>query len=297
MMEAVAAKAPNDPDNLRQLIAANQRMANSLGNPNYPNVGDFAGALPYIEKSVAISRRAIARVSGQRPVQAPALGGSPATPPTCFRRSSACRRRSCGGARRCRLAEALPAADPSNAAAQNDLAIGHSKIGRDLRARRQAARRAGPSTRARSTSISGSRRPIRGTSVCKLEVASDHNRLATVQAKLGERAATIENHNLAVTMSRAISAANPANIEQRIAVVLALAGRADAVALLARRRVPGSTPAADFDMAERDYAEAMSVMEGLHAKGLLHGTDLETLENGRKELARIREERAAATQR
>ena len=95
-------------------------------------------------------------------------------------------------------------------------------------------------------------------------------------------------------MTRAISAANPANIEQRIAVVLALAGRADAVALLARRRVPGSTPAADFAMAERDYAEAMSVMEGLHAKGLLHGTDLETLENGRKELARIRQERAAA---
>jgi tetratricopeptide (TPR) repeat protein len=292
MMEAVAASEPHHPDNLRQLIVANQRMANSLGNPNYPNVGDFAGALPYIETSVALCRKAIAlhpenalfkrqlsvAISNAADVLQ-ALGRVP---------EAASRRRESLS-----IAETLARADPSSATAQNDLALGHSKMAEilELEGKLGEAR----SEHARALEIRQRLAAADPASeFLKLGVASDHSRLGTVQAKLGERAA-VENHDVAVSMSRAISAANPANIEQRIAVVLALRGRADAYALLARRRVPGSVPAADLALAERDYAEAMSVMEGLHAKGLLHGTDLETLENGRKELERIRRERPAAS--
>ena len=67
-----------------------------------------------------------------------------------------------------------------------------------------------------------------------LEVASDYNRLATSQAKLGEREASLANHTRAVTMSRDLQRENPANVELRVAVGLALAGRADAYAGFAR---------------------------------------------------------------
>jgi non-specific serine/threonine protein kinase/serine/threonine-protein kinase len=292
MMEAVAAKEPNHPDNLRQLIAANQRMANSLGNPNYPNVGDFAGALPYIEKSIAISREAIVRYPDNvlfKRLLSVALSNSADVLQALTRVPEAAGRRR----ESLSIAEALAKADPANAAAQNDLAIGHSKLAEILELEGKLAEARDAHARAleihRRLAASD-----QASEFLKFEVASDHNRLATLQAKLGERAAAVQNHDAAVTMTRAISAANPANIEQRIAVVLALTGRADAYALLARRRVAGSTPAADLASAERDYAEAMAIMEGLHAQGLLHGTDLETLENGRKELERIRRERATA---
>ena len=60
MMETLAASAPNDPANLRQLGVAHQKLGNTLGNPNAPNVGDFAGALTHLERSAAIFREALA---------------------------------------------------------------------------------------------------------------------------------------------------------------------------------------------------------------------------------------------
>jgi tetratricopeptide (TPR) repeat protein len=181
--------------------------------------------------------------------------------------------------------------DPSNASAQNDVAINHSKIGellnlggRTVEARREFERALVIHQRIAALDPENAR--------LRFEVASDYNRLATVQAKLGERAASLENHTYAVTMSRALSASNPANVEQHVGVALALTGRGDAYAELARRRVPGSPPAADLELAERDYAEAVTLLEGLHAKGEIHGTDVKTLEDARKELARIRSERA-----
>jgi hypothetical protein len=55
---------------------------------------------------------------------------------------------------------------------------------------------------------------------------------------------------------------------------------------------PSQTRAADLANAERDYAEALQILEKLHQEGVIEGTDMATLENARKELARIREARA-----
>ena len=43
VMQALAVTAPDDPANLRQLGVAHHKVGNSLGNPNYPNMGDHAG--------------------------------------------------------------------------------------------------------------------------------------------------------------------------------------------------------------------------------------------------------------
>ncbi len=61
VMQALAATAPDDPANLRQLGVAHHKVGNVLGNPNYPNVGDHAGALAEMQQSVAVFARASSR--------------------------------------------------------------------------------------------------------------------------------------------------------------------------------------------------------------------------------------------
>ena len=58
VMQALSATAPDDPANLRQLGVAHHKVGNVLGNPNYPNVGDPAGALAEMQQSVAVFERA-----------------------------------------------------------------------------------------------------------------------------------------------------------------------------------------------------------------------------------------------
>ena len=82
MMETVAAIAPDDVATIRQLGVAYSKLGNQLGNPNYPNVGDPAGALVELERSAAVFERRCLHI---RPT--PFSGGtwrSPtATSPTC----------------------------------------------------------------------------------------------------------------------------------------------------------------------------------------------------------------------
>ena len=58
MMETLRRRHRADIANLRQLGIAYQKLGNSLGNPNYPNVGDSAGGLEQLEKSTAVLERA-----------------------------------------------------------------------------------------------------------------------------------------------------------------------------------------------------------------------------------------------
>jgi hypothetical protein len=100
----------------------------------------------------------------------------------------------------------------------------------------------------------------------------------------------VANHGRAVTLSRDLSAANPGDVELRVALALALAGRGDAYAAFARDTPASPTRRSDLAAAERDYAEAVKLLTSLDQEGAIEGTDRETLENARKELARIREE-------
>jgi tetratricopeptide (TPR) repeat protein len=288
LMEKLAASAPSDPAVQRQLGVVCQKLGNTLGNPNAPNVGDFAGALPYLERAAAVFGAAAAAhpsnvmfprnlavvhsnladvlLALQRPQDALASMGESIA-----------------------AFERLAAADPANAAAQNDLAIGHSKLAEML----DANGRTREALSGYEMALSIHRGLVASDSAneaFKAQLASDHNRLATAQAKIGDRAQSLSNHDRAVAISEALSAANPEDVELRVALALAHSGRADAYSLFARRTPSPPTRRSDLQAAERGYQYAVDILAALNAKGAIQGTDVQTLEASRAELAKIRAE-------
>jgi hypothetical protein len=55
---------------------------------------------------------------------------------------------------------------------------------------------------------------------------------------------------------------------------------------------PPATRADDLRAAERDYVEAVDILQKLKDEGSIAGTDIEYLDNARAELEKIRGERA-----
>ena len=287
VMETVAAIAPDDVATIRQLGVAHSKLGNQLGNPNYPNVGDPAGALEELERAAAVFEKAL-----------------PAHPTNAvFRRNLAIAnsniadvltalKRPAEALARQRQAltsfEALAAADPANVAARNDVAISLSKIAEMLDASGHSTDAVREYERALAIhQAMAAADPANDT--LKLELASDYNRLATTQAKLGARDAALANHTRAVTMSRDLQRENPANVELSVALGLALAGRADAYVGFAKSPAT-ATRAADLAAAERDYAESVGIYTALREAGSIEGSDLETLDTNRKALDNVRKE-------
>jgi len=290
VMEAVAAIAPDDIATIRQLATAHAKLGNQLGNPNYPNVGDTAGALEHLERSIAILTKAVAAHPSNGAFRRNlAIGYSNLSDVllALHRPADALARQ------REALAsfEALAAADPANVAARNDVAISVSKVAEMLDGMDRSKDAVREFQRALDVHVALAAADPANDSL-KLELASDYNRLATVQAKIGARAAALSNHDRAVAMAEELEKRNPANVELRVALGLALAGRADAYASFARARPAPPTRAADLEAAERDYAESVAIYTALQQGGSIQGTDLETLQNNRKQLAAVRAERS-----
>jgi eukaryotic-like serine/threonine-protein kinase len=288
LMEKLAEAEPDDVNNLRQLGVAYSKLGNSLGNPNYPNVSDYRGALQQLERSGEVFKRATAA----HPQNA------------TFRRNLAVvqsniadvlialdRHDEALARQQAALAtfQAQADADPTNAVAKNDLAISVYKIAGMLDARGQylAAIRQYERALAIHQALAASD-PENDTA--HLEVATDHSALGTTQAKVEQRTSALASHFLAVTMSRELSAANAGNVELRVALALALISRADSQAALARRPSASGTRADDLAAAERDYAAAIDLLTKLQQEGFIDGTDVETLDNAREALARVRAE-------
>ena len=290
VMEAVAAIAPDDVATIRQLSTAHSKLGNQLGNPNFPNVGDPAGALVELERAVAVLTKGLAaNPSNATFRRSLAIGHSNvADVLVALKRPDEALAR-----QRQALAsfEALAAADPANAAAKNDVAISVSKIAEMLDNAGRSAEAVPEFQRALDIHLALAKVDPANESM-KLELASDYNRLATAQTKTGARQAALANHTRAVAMIRELQQKNPANVELRVAVGLALGGRADAYAAFARARPAPSTRAADLEAAERDYAESVAIFTELQQAGSIQGTDLETLENNRKQLESVRAERS-----
>ena len=290
LMQSLTSVAPDDVANIRQLGVAHQKLGNSLGNPNYPNVGDHTAALEQLEKSADVFRRGL----GVHP-----LNGT-------FRRNLAVvnsntadvllalsrRDEALARQREARTEfQALADADPSNVAARNDLAISLSKIAEMLDADGRSAEAVREYEAALDIHLKlATADPHNAT--WKLELASDYNRLATVQAKRGERDAALGNHSRAVEMTRELRAANPENVELSVAVALGHLGRGDAFAAFGRRG-RGAARRADLTAAERDYLAGIEVLDRLVQQKSIEGTDVKTLEAAREELARIRADLAA----
>ena len=288
IMESVMAAAPDDPANIRQLGVAYQKLGNTLGNPNAPNVGDYAGGLAALERSSEIFRSA----SAKHPTNA------------MFRRNHAVAESNAADVlfamkrldealakerRSLAIYEAQAKADPANATAQNDLALGYSKIAQILEATGRAAD--GLAEQRRATDIH--RRLTAAdpnSSDMKQELASDYNREGTLQAKLGMREPSLANLTRAVDVSRELTAANPSDYELRFALALALGGRADACLLFARAPRPAAREA-DLAAAERDYREALDIYAKLQDAGMLTGGDIEYVDHARAQFEKIRAER------
>jgi tetratricopeptide (TPR) repeat protein len=290
VMEVVAGISPEDLDTIRQLATTRTKLGNQLGNPNFPNIGDHAGALVELERAAAVLtngmtaypanallRRNLAIVHSNVADVLVALD----------RRDEAFARQQ----RALAAFETLATADAANASARNDLAISVSKIAEmhDAAGRRADAVR--EFRRALDIHLALSAADPANDSL-KLEVASDYNRLATAQVQAGARAAALGNHDRAVEMSRELQRANASNVELRIALGLALGGRADARVAFAGVAAHRATRLADLEAAERDYAESISIFAELQKSGAIQGTDLETLAQNRKSLEKVRTERA-----
>jgi tetratricopeptide (TPR) repeat protein len=187
--------------------------------------------------------------------------------------------------------EALAAADPANAAAKNDMAISVPKVAEMLGRMGRNADAVREYQRALDIHLALSAADPANDSY-RLEVATDYNRLATAQVEIGAREAALANHTRAIAMVRELQQKNPANIELQVAVGLALASRADAHAAFARAHSAGPTRARDLEAAERDYAESVAIYTALQQAGSIQGTDVETLENNRKALEKVRAERS-----
>jgi hypothetical protein len=109
-----------------------------------------------------------------------------------------------------------------------------------------------------------------------------------LQAKLGDRAA-LSSHARAVELCRELTAGNPANVELRVYLALALIEQADSAALLAPQR---DAQSAQGQLAERSYDEAVQILSTLAASGSISGTDLDTLAKARASLEKLRADRS-----
>ena len=275
MMETLSALAPTDVNNIRQLGVAYHKLGNSLGNPNYPNVGDYQGALENLERSGEVFRKAMQ------------------THPTnaVFRRNAAVidtnvadvlgvLGRSDEALERQRRAqatfEALAKADPANIFALHDVAVSEFKMGEMLLARgnmAEAVRRFEAALAIHQKLVAEDPE----NEDFKQEVASDFAGLATAQAKSGDRPAALASHSRAINLSRDLSKSDPDNIELQIAVALALIGRAETYT-----RFKNPTESIT------DYSEAIRILEALHEAGSIEGTDQKTLDDARAALAKLR---------
>jgi non-specific serine/threonine protein kinase/serine/threonine-protein kinase len=283
VMKAVSATAPDDPANLRQLGVAHHKLGNVLGNPNYPNVGDHMGALTEMRQSVGVFERASARYPDN----------------AMFRRNLAVARSNVADIlialgrradamieerRALETYEAQVREDPSNAAAKNDLAIAFYKAAEMLDADGRTREALVSLERASSLQEQLAAADPESTRA-RAETATNHALRGRLLAKLGERAASLSSLERAVDISRALSQSNPDNVELRVAVALALIERADSAVILSRQ---AGRHAGDRATADRDYVEAVGILDALKAKGAIEGTDVDTLEQARNKLAALR---------
>ena len=157
-MEALVAVEPADSNNLRQLGVAYQKLANSLGNPNYPNVGDYAGALDYLQRSGDVFRKASSLYPANALFRRNAgiVDSNTADVLTALNRpeEALARQRQAQ-----RVFSELSSADPANVAALNDVAISRFKLAQMQEAAGQPMRR--------PANIG---RPLRSTNGCRLRI-------------------------------------------------------------------------------------------------------------------------------
>ena len=282
IMQGLAETAPDDPANLRQLGVAFHKVGNVLGNPNYPNIGDHAGALVEMRKSIAVFERAAARYPDNAMFHrnlAVARSNAADILTALGQRDEAMREER----RALETYEAQVRQDPSNAAAKNDLAIGYYKAAEMLDAEGRTREALASLDRAATLQDQLAAADPESTRA-RGETATNHGMRGRLLAKLGQRAGALSSLQHAVQISRELSAGNPENVEMRVTIALALVERADAALVLSR--LPGAQPA-DRAMAVRDYTEAVTILQTLKDQDAIEGTDVDTLDATARKLSAL----------
>jgi tetratricopeptide (TPR) repeat protein len=171
----------------------------------------------------------------------------------------------------------LSDADPSNVAALNDIAISRFKIAQML----EAAGQIDAAAEDYRASVSIHERlsaQDQKNAAFRQEVASGLRGLATIEAKRGNRALSLDAHGRAVSLSRALETENPGNIGLRTPPRW--------------RSSSGHARWCGSAIRPRPRAintEAVRVLETLLKAGAIEDTDVETLETARKELSRLQQ--------
>ena len=239
-MEAVAASPTRETrHDAPARCRPSEARATSSGIRTIRTSAIAAGALGHIERAAAIFARRSRRPPDQRalpahPRRRPQQHGGRADARSKRPTEAVARQRD--GAGRVRGAGRGRSVECGGEERRRDQPV---EDRRDARSRRAARRGAARVSSARSPFTSSWRRSIRRTTSLRMEVASDYNRLATLQTKQGDRAAALENHTFAVTMTRGLTETAGSNIEYHVALALALTGRGDAYARFGR--APRST--------------------------------------------------------
>jgi serine/threonine protein kinase/tetratricopeptide (TPR) repeat protein len=283
LMEALSQAAPDDFNNLRQLGVAHHKVGNVLGNPNYPNIGDHAGALVHMQASAAVFERASARYPDSALFK---RNLAVARSNTADILTALGRRAEAFEEERKALAtyEAQVREDPTNAAARNDLAIAYYKQAEMLDADGRTREALAPLERAMTIQDQLAAADP-DNSRARAETATNHGMRGRLLARLGQRDQAFVSLDRAVDICRALATGNPDNVELRVAVALALIERADARVALSRQTVARPD---DRTAAERDYSDAASILTALRDAGEIEGTDIGTLDQTAKKLADLR---------
>ncbi len=283
VLQALDAAAPDDLANLRMLGAAHHKVGSLLGNPNSPNVGDYEGALREIGESVAVFERASRKDPDNalfRRNLAVAGSGMADVLTALGRRDEAMARIGQSVATH----EDLVRADPANATARNDLAIAYFKQAELLDAAGHTRDALAPIERA--TAIQDQLAAADPDSArARSETATNYGMRGRFLAKLGQRAPALASLDRAVNVCRALARDNDDDVELRVAVASALIERGDARVVLMRGP---ARDAGDRDAAQRDYAEAVTLLAALKDAGDIEGTDVETLDTTKKKVDDLR---------
>jgi serine/threonine protein kinase/tetratricopeptide (TPR) repeat protein len=283
LLQALDLAQPDDLATLRMLGAAHHKVGNLLGNPNSPNVGDRDGALREMQQSVAVFERATRKDPDNalfvRNLGVARMGvadvlfalGRPDEAMAAIGQAVAAH-------------EAQVREDPANATARNDLAIGLFKQAELLDAAGRTREALAPLERA--TAIQDQLADADPDSArARAETATNYGMRGRFLAKLGQRGPALASLDRAVDICRSLAKAHADDVEARVAVASALIERGDARLTLLRG---AGADAGERSAAERDYAEAVTILTALKDAGEIEGTDVETLDATRKKVEDLR---------
>ena len=279
LMERLAAAAPDDQNNVRQLGIAYFKLGNQLGNPNYPNVGDTAGALEQLRRAADVFRKATARYPSNAAIRRNLAIADSAVSDVL---QAVNRRDEALATQREALAtfEALAAADPTNATARNDIAISESKIGEIL----DGLGRWSEAIRSQERALSVHQCARRVGSGQRHHDARGRQRSQPARHDAGQtrrsRGVARQPHPRGQRHARTPGGQRRQRGADRRAGAGSGRTRRRAAAVRAEAAVP-PTRADDLAAAERDYTESVALLAALQESGSIQGTDLTTLENHR----------------